>query len=543
MADWALLGEKNFQEEEKEIGEDNEEKLDEHGSEKNLTGDAVESNESHDALEPKNQENLEEQRPTPVPSDSFPEFLAEPIESISLETLHDPSSSEQEPTPIRVDPRLLRRQQSITSTTTATPVEEPDTMFYRIIKGNKLQVSNITEVAISPSVPVAQAAINSLDLSLDGNIVAASTLDHNMILMNISNRKKIDRHVMPVQKYGANHVKILPSGDQAITSSTKTNDDLRLLSFSNPSHVSYVRYFKGHSGQVCSLSVSSDGRHVVSAAPVEKKVFLWDILVEKPVGVLNLGSLPPSFRTFSYGSGLTDPGHPPKPRNIACPQTVVSFDTSCSPAQVFGIMSRPGDDEVLKLFDLRNFSKGPFLSVKHGLFDSLNKAYPMESQDRELKMSIITALGSEFNDFKFSPDGRYILINTNGPLFYIFDSISGQLINTFGRKHRSYNNTFHSGLTVSPEISFSQCSQYVLGGNGSPSDPRIYVWSVLSGEEVGIINKEAQSVLSNPNFAINFTKSCSRHYSLVTAGGRRLSLYDTLPMDVGMIERQRRDSA
>jgi COMPASS component SWD2 len=375
--------------------------------------------------------------------------------------------------------------------------------------------------------PNPSKAINSLDISRNGLIVAASTLDHNFILWNLETKAEA---VIPVAKYGANHVTLLPSGDQAITSSTKTNNDLRLLSTHD---FSYVRYFKGHTGQVCSLSVSSEGRNILSAAALDKKIFLFDVLQEKHIAVINLDSLPPSFRVHGsdfYGKGWSGLGTPPKPRIIGLPQPVVSFDPG---NVVFGIMCR-SNDEILKLYDMRNYTNGPFLTVKHDWTESLLNAFPKDSEDHTLKMSMMTAIGSEFNDMKFSPDGSYILINTNGPLFYVLDAVSGNLINIFGRKHREYDNTFSypnysPGISNLPEVSFSHDSHYLLGGNGDLNDPRIYVWSVETGEEVGIINKSCPKVTgrysNHPHFGICYLKVNPVYQSIVVGGGRRISVY------------------
>lgn len=378
--------------------------------------------------------------------------------------------------------------------------------------------------------PSPSGAINSLDISKDGMIVAASTLDHNIILWNLEAKSEF---VMPVYKYGANHVSILPGGDQAITSSTKTNNDLRMLSWANPSALSYVRYFHGHTGQVCSLSVSSDGRNIISAAALDKKIFLWDILHEKPVGKIDLMPIPPSFRVYDsniYGKGWHGSGPPPKPRVVGFPQPVVAFD----PANVvFGMMCK-SNDEILKLYDMRNYSNGPFLTVKHDFTGKLLSSYPKDSDDTTLKMSMITAIGSEFNDMKFSPDGQYILVNTNGPLFYVLDALTGNLVNVFGRKHREYDNSFSypnysPGISNMPEVSFSHDSQYVLGGNGDLNDPRIYVWSVETGEEVGIINKKTPRITgrysNHPHFGMCYLKVNPVYMSIVVAGGRRITVY------------------
>ena len=63
----------------------------------------------------------------------------------------------------------------------------------------------------------------------------------------------------------------------------------------------------------------------------------------------------------------------------------------------------------VKLYDLRSFDKGPFVT------------FPVEKSREEL------AAGSEWTGLKFSPDGRSILIQSNSPHLRLVDAYLGAL--------------------------------------------------------------------------------------------------------------------
>lgn len=457
--------------------------------------------------------------------------------------------------PPRVDPRLARQKHTTDGVTAAvggasadtvskqpenqSEIPIPETAFYNCLVNNRIHVMMITELKVkpvtkdplTPNPPLGQCGFNSIDISPEGDIAAGSTGDGQMVVINLRDPKH--KTIFPVAKYGANHLHILPNSKLMVHSSTRTNNDLRLMSFERslltPGMNEYIRYFRGHKGEVCSLSVSADGRNIISATAIEKKVLLWDVLVDQPIGAMDFSSYTPIMRTYPpnyFGEDITV-----KPRFLAAPQPVVAFDSGSVSSTVFAVMLR-AQGEILKLYDMRNFQKGPFKSVTHKMFDEMVENFPT-GVSKDLRMTAITALGADFNDMKFSPDGKLILLNTNGPFFFILDAFTGELVQVVGRRHREYNNSWKEIMsnTVMPEVSWSSDSRYVVGGNSARNDPRIYVWSVDNGKEVGIINKEARSEVPNVNFAVNFVRCNPRTVGIVAAGGRRISLYSVLADD------------
>ena len=87
------------------------------------------------------------------------------------------------------------------------------------------------------------------------------------------------------------------------------------------------------------------------------------------------------------------------------------------------------NSESVKLYDLRSFDKGPFSSFKfngdyyyHYMVTKCNLYLPVDSSD-----IVWTGL-------KFSPDGKSILISTNGSVIKLIDSYNGTSLQTFTGK-------------------------------------------------------------------------------------------------------------
>lgn len=355
-------------------------------------------------------------------------------------------------------------------------------------------------------------SINSIDISPDGEYLAAATGDNTIAVFDLSDPRK--RHVNYVHKYGAGSIRFLSTRHQAVTASTRRNDDLRLVSFERPGQAGYVRYLKGHTSTVGSLDVTGDGRIILSAASVENKCFLWDVNQETPVASLHV-----STREGSRFKGWPDGFfHSVKPRTLLSPQPVVAFDPH---SVIFSVAFRD-DPDYVKLFDLRNYSKGPFISVPMDISHHLIHRYQTETTE-EGRMNLVTAIGADYTQIKFSPDGRTLLLNTNGPFFYLLDSVSLRLKKAVFRSHRLYQNTFPS--TNAPEVSFAQDMEHVIGGNGSNTDPRIYVWQIKTGNMVGIINRDAGLVHPDHSLAINYVKHAPNQILIAAAGGHRVSFY------------------
>ena len=100
----------------------------------------------------------------------------------------------------------------------------------------------------------------------------------------------------------------------------------------------------------------------------------------------------------------------------------------------------------------------------------------------------------EWTGLKFSPDGKSILISTNGSVIKLIDSYNGTSLQTFtGETDISHNNISLTFPSLSPghlnskqlplEASFSPDSQFVISGS---SDGRIHIWNSENGQKVRV---------------------------------------------------------
>ena len=88
----------------------------------------------------------------------------------------------------------------------------------------------------------------------------------------------------------------------------------------------------------------------------------------------------------------------------------------------------------------------------------------------------------EWTGLKFSPDGKSILISTNGSVIKLIDSYNGSSLQSF---------TGHLNSKQLPlEASFSPDSQFVISGS---SDGRIHIWNSENGQKVCVLNGDHRS--------------------------------------------------
>ena len=135
------------------------------------------------------------------------------------------------------------------------------------------------------------------------------------------------------------------------------------------SHVMFNRrYFQSHNGLVEFLKMCPQQELFMSGSGEDHSFRLWDVRSDRCQGYMNMA--PPNAR----------PDEPIPTRSF-----VASFDPT-------GLAFALGtESQIIKLYDLRTFDKGPFSS------------FSFESESD----------GSEWHDLKFSPDGRKIMISTS----------------------------------------------------------------------------------------------------------------------------------
>ncbi|KAK5136985.1 hypothetical protein LTR08_001492 [Meristemomyces frigidus] len=335
-------------------------------------------------------------------------------------------------------------------------------------------------------------AYTSIDFDDSGEFMLCSRTDDTMQLFNT----KAGAHAKELksQKYGSALARFTHHSTSIIYASTKQDDGIRYLSMHDNS---FIRYFRGHTGRVTSLSVSPGGDQFLSAA-MDNTVKLWDTRSPNPQGQLDLES-----------------------------PYLTAYDPSAS---VIAVASPPA--QALFLYDLKNYDKPPFAS-----FDLLatEKIYAALFGQRP---------GEGWTAIEFSNNGKFILIATNGPGHYLIDAFSGELVHYLHRPNANpntnNNNSASSPLRLAPgdplppASSYLQADtvltpdgRYIIGGSGSPSVPGLLVWDAhekASGKDKVLrpvaelpCTRSAAVVAYNPRF--NLVASAEREAVLWVPDG------------------------
>uniref|UniRef100_A0A8D3AZM6 Twinfilin n=1 Tax=Scophthalmus maximus TaxID=52904 RepID=A0A8D3AZM6_SCOMX len=279
--------------------------------------------------------------------------------------------------------------------------------------------------------------INCFDFSSNGETIISSSDDDSLVLYDCQEGKP--KRTLYSKKYGVDLIRYTHAANTVVYSSNKIDDTIRYLSLHDNK---YIRYFPGHSKRVTSLSMSPVDDTFISGS-LDKTIRLWDLRSPNCQGLMHLQGKP-----------------------------VCSFDPE-------GLIFSAGiNSEMVKLYDLRSFDKGPFATFKI-------------QYDRTC----------EWTGLKFSNDGKLILLSTNGGALRILDAFKGVVLHSFG----GYNNS--KGVTL--EASFTPDSQFVMIGS---EDGKIHVWNAESGMKVALLDGKHTGPITclqfNPKF-MTFASACS----------------------------------
>lgn len=277
--------------------------------------------------------------------------------------------------------------------------------------------------------------INSLDFSADGSILISSSDDDSIVLYNCHDGVKKNQTFS--KKYGVDLIRFTHDSNTAVHASTKVDDTIRYLSLHDNK---YIRYFRDHTKKVTCLSMSPTEDLFISGS-LDRTLRLWDVRSNNCQGLMNLPSRP-----------------------------VAAFDPE---GLIFGVGM---ESNVIKLYDLRTFDKGPFSTFK---------------LDQEIDC--------DWTGLKFSPDGRYILITTNGSVIRLLDAFDGQV------KHNLKGHTNEVGGAL--EASFSPDSHYIFSGT---SNGCVTCWQVETGASTVLQNNQShvgpvQCCQFNPKYMMMVT--------------------------------------
>lgn len=196
------------------------------------------------------------------------------------------------------------------------------------------------------------------------------------------------------KKYGVDLIHFAHGNSTAIHSSTKVDDTIRYLSLHDNK---YLRYFPGHTKKVTSLNISPIDDTFISGS-LDKVCTYTVSEFPKPAAIM----LIVAFQTLRLWD-LRSPNCQGVMHLQGRP--VAAFDPE-------GLIFAAGvNSESIKLYDLRSFDKGPFVTF-------------LLNQEKEC----------DWTGLKFSKDGKTILISTNGSIIRLIDAFHGTPLQTFTGK-------------------------------------------------------------------------------------------------------------
>jgi len=271
--------------------------------------------------------------------------------------------------------------------------------------------------------------INNLDYSPSGDLLISSSDDDQICIYDCE--KGTSKRTLHSKKYGVDLIHFTHGKNSAIYASTKVDDTIRYLSLHDNK---FIRYFPGHTKKVVTLSMSPIDDSFISGSG-DKTLRLWDLRSQNCQGMMHVGGRP-----------------------------VAAFDPE-------GLIFAAGiNSEQIKLYDLRSFDKGPFSTFEM-------------SQEKEC----------DWTGLKFSPDGKTVLVSTNGSVVRLVDAFTGSPLKTF------VGHINNKGIPL--EASFSPDSQFVFSGS---TDGQIHVWNADSGYKVSVLSgnhhQPVQCIQFNPKY-------------------------------------------
>lgn len=193
---------------------------------------------------------------------------------------------------------------------------------------------------------------------------------------------------------GTGNVKFTHHESCVLFSSERNNSDIKYLcAYDNR----YLRYFKGHTDKVTSISMNPCDDCFLSSS-LDKSICLWNLSMPNPIAKLQL------------------------PGRFDCPYA--TFDAS---GMVFGVLCQDmyTRNHQLKLFDARQFDAGPFQEIlpEQSLLENAIRTASPEWTPAQISKS----LDCTWNQFEFSPDGNHILVNTQSDLLLVLDGFRSDI--------------------------------------------------------------------------------------------------------------------
>lgn len=266
--------------------------------------------------------------------------------------------------------------------------------------------------------------INSVDFSKDGELLLSSG-DDDLICLYSCQQGMLQKLVQ-CTKYGADLARFTHDPLSVLVASRKARDGtVRYLSLHDNR---YLRNFEGHTDSTVALEMSPKEDFFASAS-LDGTARIWDLRTSSCQGIMK------------FGAGAQ--------------RLAVAFDPH---GLVFATTTDASNQT--KLFDVRAYEKGPFVTFEPDLGGSTSFSY-----------------------VKFSHDGKFMLLSTTQGRVALLDAFSGDLMQTYSGHANEH------GIPL--EACFSPDAKYVISGS---EDGIIRQWLTRSGEQLKPLKAHDSSV-------------------------------------------------
>jgi len=245
----------------------------------------------------------------------------------------------------------------------------------------KLVSESVKSFAMAKTFNENAAKLNTLTFSQDGENCLASSDDDSITIYRTRDGTKAK--TVYSKKYGVENARFTKRPHQCIYSSNKVNDDIRHQEIEQ---IKYIKYFSGHKDRVVCLEMCPGQEEMFLSGSRDRTIRLWDLRSPLCQGLMKTNGTP-----------------------------IGAFDPA-------GLIFAAGiDNSTIRLFDIRTFDKGPFVS-----------------------WHIPKTSNAVWTNLEFSADGTQVLFNfllffftfvffeilitTSGETLKIIDAYKGDLI-------------------------------------------------------------------------------------------------------------------
>ncbi|CAG2165246.1 unnamed protein product [Oppiella nova] len=260
--------------------------------------------------------------------------------------------------------------------------------------------------------------VNSMDWNSSGTHLIASSDDS---VVRIFDMNGVEVNLIPSKKHGSDCIQWLNDTNTAVFASkyeTQIGSDVHKIRHLDVERKTFMHYYCGHERQVTGISINRNHNCFLSAS-LDNTIRLWDSRLDAQIK-------PGDRRSLAILKCLG--------------RSVVSFDPL---GVVFAVCLQM--DSSIRLYDLRNYSSGPF---------TVSRLQP-------------NAAFGEVYGLSFSPNAKMIALSTNGSQMGVLDA--------YTLNEMSVLTGFKNELRKELELSWSPDSNYLFcGSSGAFAGPGNY---------------------------------------------------------------------